>query len=147
MSTSEPPTTQAHRATRRAEGPSQLRTFAEWVRDVDPTTTTWNRAKQGAVLALAGVDSVGQLFDPSDDPDDGGAAPRAERQPASQLRAFAEWIRDVDPTTTTWNRAKQWAVLALAGVDSVGQLFDPSDDPDDERARELNIPSTGPQNG
>ena len=61
-----------------------------------------------------------------------GAAPRAEGQP-SQLRVFTEWIRDVDPTTTTWNRAKQWAVLALAGVDSVGQLFDPSDDTDDER--------------
>jgi hypothetical protein len=49
-----------------------------------------------------------------------------------QLRTFAEWVRDVDPTTTTWPRAKQWAVLALAGVDSVGQLFDPSDDPDDD---------------
>lgn len=39
-----------------------------------------------------------------------------------QLRTFAEWVRDVDPTTTTWRRAKQWAELALAGEEPFGTV-------------------------
>jgi hypothetical protein len=42
-----------------------------------------------------------------------------------ELRVFAEWIRDVEPDTTTWNRAKAWAAAALAAAPSPEEDFDP----------------------
>lgn len=43
---------------------------------------------------------------------------------AANLRAFAKWVRDVDPTTTSWTRAKQWAEGALASERSAGAETD-----------------------
>jgi len=40
------------------------------------------------------------------------------------LIAFAQWIRDVDPTTTTWSRAKQWAEGALTGTQAQDRLVE-----------------------